>query len=168
MHSIPNLVGLVVICLALAGIAYVRSIRTARAGRAESIKPSLDAGFGKEDTTLPLDFHNWIYVHHSPTLHIAQEDRVVVESFTNVYVPPQGYVDYLRTGVLPEGTIAFRRLELANPIVASTLAGRSCRICFSPDRARTADVRIKDTMRFHDTDGWGYFQFDLSQANNPV
>jgi hypothetical protein len=171
MHSIPNHTGLVVICLVLAGIIYIRSIRTVRAGRvrrAESMRSALEAGLVKEDTTLPSDFYNWIYVHQSPTVLIAQPDRLVVESYPYIYVPPLGYADFLRTGVLPERTIVFRRLQLASPVVASTLAGRSCQICFSPDRAQTAHVRIKDTMRFHDTDGWGYFQFDLSRANNPV
>jgi Cytochrome P460 len=167
MHSILNQIGLVAICLAVAGIFYARSIRAARAA---SAKPPPGSVPINEDTTLPSDFAHWLYMHHSEALRVTEEDRPVVESFPNIYVPPAEYANYLHSGVLPEGTIAFRQFELANlpGTSASALAGRQCRICFSPDRAHTADVRIKDTKRFRDTDGWGYFQFDLSQVDNPI
>lgn len=167
MPATTDHVGLVVICIALVGIVYVWSVRSARSRR--SVKPRLATDrIKEEDTTLPKDFPSWVYLYYSPDLNFSESDRGVAESFPNVYVSPAGYAEFLRSGVLPEGTIAFRQFELEKPPNTSALAGRACRICFSPDRARTADVRIKDTTRFSDTNGWGYFQFDLSHAHNPL
>jgi hypothetical protein len=98
---------------------------------------------------------------------MASPDRRVAESFPNIYVAPYGYAEYLRSGVFPDGTIAFRQFDLDSLQSASDIAGRNCQICHAPDQEHTADVRIKDTARFGETDGWGYFPFDLSQANNP-
>ena len=154
---------IVTVCIALFNEFYVRFVR---ARRPRPLHPGTE--LAHHDTTFPADFHDWTYVRYSPGLNVAQEDLPIVESFPNVYVVPAGYANYLESGVFPEGTIAFRRLDLRNQPRASEIAGRKCRICFAPDRANTADVRIKNTARFPDTNGWGYFQFDLSQLDNPV
>jgi len=163
MHSVQSTIFLCV-CLVLVIIVCARFVS---ARRANSVEPSHSPVTDNADAVLPLDFHSWVYVHHSAAAHTAQQDRRVADSFPNIYVAPNGYVDYLRSGVFPDGTIAFRQLVLGSFPSASNIAGRKCRICYAPNREDTADVRIKDTARFGETDGWGYFQFDLSQANNP-
>jgi hypothetical protein len=164
MHDLSSFI-ILALCVVLFGVVYARFVR---ASRGKLPEPHVTPASTHHDTTLPQDFHDWTYLRYSPDLRVAQEDLPIVESFPNIYVVPAGYADYLDSGVFPEGTIAFRRLDIRNLPRASAVAGRKCRICFAPDRAYTADVRIKDTARFPDTGGWGYFQFDLSQLDNPA
>jgi hypothetical protein len=164
MHSLQKFAGFSALFVVLASIAYIWFMRR----RLPDAIEAPQSGHASQDTTLPIDFHEWVYIEYSVDLQVSPLDREVVESFPNIYVAPIKYADYLRSSVFPEGTIAFRRLELSSLPNASTIAGRECRICFSPDRAQTADVRIKDSARFQDSSGWGYFQFDLTRASDPI
>src|SRR3546814_10459218 len=62
---------------------------------------------------------------------------------------------------LPEGTILFKELQLVLPGdqpngSRSEPSGRG----YFPGKLNGADVTVKDSKRFADTDGWGYFNFN--------
>ena len=69
---------------------------------------------------------------------------------------------YRKTGVFPDGTIFFKELQLTlgpaeNPDGSRTEpSGRG----YFPGAFNGADVTVKDTKRFADTGGWGYFNFN--------
>lgn len=162
MHF-PQIAIFFCVCIVVVVLVLLRYVTR----RANPVKSSHSPATDNLDAVLPPDFHNWMYIHHSPTEHMAPEDSRVADSFPHIYVAPDGYPGYLRSGVFPDGTIAIRQLVLDSHPSASSIAGRQCKICYAPDREDTADVRIKDTARFAETDGWGYFRFDLSRASNP-
>jgi hypothetical protein len=91
--------------------------------------------------------------------------------YHNVYIEPCAYEAYKKTGVFPNGTIFYEELQLTqaaeNPDGSRTEpSGRG----YFPGKLNGADVTVKDTERFSDTGGWGYFNFhhDLPLAPTAV
>jgi hypothetical protein len=127
------------------------------------------------DLMLPKDFHEWVYVG-SPLTPIALNGGKACPEFPpkpsslpctgfpeyhNVYIEPGSYEIYQRTSQFPEGTIMFKELQLAlpaqNPDGSRTEpSGRG----FFPGPFNGADVTVKDTRRYADTNGWGYYNFN--------
>jgi hypothetical protein len=90
--------------------------------------------------------------------------------YHNVYIEPGSYAIYKKTGVFPDGTIFFKELQLTlgpaeNPDGSRTEpSGRG----YFPGAFNGADVTVKDTKRFADTGGWGYFNFHHSEPKAPT
>lgn len=110
---------------------------------------------------LPKNFHEWIFVGSPLTPNALNPPKANFPEYHNVYIEPCAYEAYQKTGVFPQGTIFFKELQLTLPPAEN------------PDGSRTepsgrgffggpfngADVTVKDSKRFADTNGWGYFNF---------
>ena len=127
------------------------------------------------DLMLPKDFHEWVYVG-SPLTPIALNGGKACPEFPpkpsslpctgfpefhNVYIEPGSYAIFQQTSQFPEGTIMFKELQLALPAQnpdGSRMepSGRG----FFPGPFNGADVTVKDTRRYADTNGWGYYNFN--------
>jgi Cytochrome P460 len=110
---------------------------------------------------LPKNFNEWVYVGSPLTPNALNDGKANFPEFHNVYIEPGSYEIYKKTGVFPEGTIFFKELQLTlpaeNPDGSRTEpSGRG----FFPGKLNGADVTVKDTKRFADSDGWGYFNFN--------
>jgi Cytochrome P460 len=113
------------------------------------------------DLILPKNFHEWVYVGSPLTPNALNGGTANFPEYHNVYIEPGSYEIYKKTGVFPEGTIFFKELQLAlpaeNPDGSRTEpSGRG----FFPGRLNGADVTVKDSKRFADSGGWGYFNFN--------
>src|SRR5437762_1011899 len=90
--------------------------------------------------------------------------------YHNVYIEPGSYAIYKKTGVFPDGTIFVKELQLTlgpaeNPDGSRTEpSGRG----YFPGAFNGADVTVKDTKRFADTGGWGYFNFNHHEPKAPT
>ena len=88
-------------------------------------------------------------------------DHAGFPEYHNVYIEPGSYAIYQKTGIFPEGTIFFKELQLTlgpaeNPDGSRTEpSGRG----YFPGAFNGADVTVKDTKRFAESGGWGYFNF---------
>jgi hypothetical protein len=95
--------------------------------------------------------------------------RPIFWEFHNVYIEPGSYAIYKKTGEFPEGTILFRELQLTipgqNPDGSRTEAS-GCG--YSPGKLHGADVTVKDSKRYADTGGWGYFNFNHHEPKAPT
>jgi hypothetical protein len=72
-------------------------------------------------------------------------------------------------GEFPEGTIFFKELQLTlpakNPDGSRTEpSGRG----YFPGKFNGADVTVKDTKRYADTGGWGYYKFNHHEPKAPT
>jgi hypothetical protein len=110
---------------------------------------------------LPKNFNEWVYVGSPLTPNALNGGKANFPEFHNVYIEPGSYEIYKKTGVFPEGTIFFKELQLTlpaeNPDGSRTEpSGRG----FFPGKLNGADVTVKDTKRFADSGGWGYFNFN--------
>lgn len=116
------------------------------------------------ELVLPDGFERWIYLGSPLTPNALNDGAAPFPEFHNVYMEPGAYDEYQRTGEFPEGTIMFKELQLTTaaqrPDGSRTEpSGRG----YFPGKLNGADVTVKDSMRFADTGGWGYFNFNHSE-----
>jgi hypothetical protein len=112
------------------------------------------------DLMLPKNFNEWVYVGSPLTPNALNGGKANFPEFHNVYIEPGSYEIYKKTGEFPEGTIIFKELQLTlpaeNPDGSRTEpSGRG----FFPGKLNGADVTVKDTKRYAETNGWGYYNF---------
>lgn len=110
---------------------------------------------------LPKDFERWVYVGSPLTPNALNGGEAPFPEYHNVYIEPGAYDEYLKTGVFPEGTIMFKELQRVQDrqFPDGSRTERSGRGYF-PGALNGADVTVKDSKRFADTAGWGYFNFN--------
>ena len=113
------------------------------------------------DLLLPKNFNEWVYVGSPLTPNALNGGKANFPEFHNVYIEPGSYEIYKKTGKFPEGTIFFKELQLTlpaeNPDGSRTEpSGRG----FFPGKLNGADVTVKDTKRYADSGGWGYYNFN--------
>jgi cytochrome P460 len=99
----------------------------------------------------------------------AQRWQGRLPEYHNVYMEPGSYEIYKNTKVFPEGTIMFKELQLTlpgeNPDGSrKEPSGQS----YFPGAFNGADVTVKDSKRYADTGGWGFFNFNHSEPKAPT
>jgi hypothetical protein len=114
----------------------------------------------KGELMLPKDFHNWVYLGSPLTPNALNDGKAGFPEYHNVYVQPEAFRAYRKTGVWPEGTIMLKELQLTqagtNPDGSSVEpSGRG----YFPGALNGIDISVKDSKRFKDTNGWGFFNF---------
>jgi hypothetical protein len=112
------------------------------------------------DLILPKNFEKWVYLGSPLTPNALNGGKANFPEFHNVYMQPWAYEEYQRTNVFPEGTIMFKELQLTipgqNPDGSRTEpSGRG----YFPGKLNGADVTVKDSKRYADNGGWGYYNF---------
>jgi hypothetical protein len=134
------------------------------------------------DLVLPKNFHEWVYVG-SPLTPIALNGRKACPEpataadqpctgfpeYHNVYIESGSYEIFKQTNQFPEGTILFKELQLTLPKQNDDgsrvePSGRG----FFPGAFNGADVTVKDTKRYADTGGWGYYNFNHHEPKAPT
>jgi mono/diheme cytochrome c family protein len=102
----------------------------------------------------PLGWRKWIYVGTPLTPHDMNDGKAAFPEFHNVYIDPESFATFERTGEFPNGTQLVKELALVGSKKAVSGNGY-----FMGDFAGL-EVAIKDTVRFKDEPGgWAYFSF---------
>jgi Cytochrome P460 len=113
------------------------------------------------DLILPKNFHEWVYVGSPLTPNALNGGQAGFPEYHNVYIEPGSYEIFKQTNQFPEGTILFKELQLTLPGQNSDgsrtePSGRG----YFPGPLNGADVTVKDSKRYADTGGWGYYNFN--------
>jgi len=121
------------------------------------------------DLLLPKNFHDWVYVGSPLTPNALNGGRAGFPEYHNVYIEPGSYAIFNQTNEFPEGTIMFKELQLTlpaqNPDGSRTEpSGRG----FFPGPLNGADVTVKDSKRYADTGGWGFYNFNHHEPKAPT
>jgi hypothetical protein len=121
------------------------------------------------DLILPENFHEWIYVGSPLTPNALNDGKANFPEYHNVYIEPCSYEQYNKTNVFPDGTIFFKELQLTlpaeNPDGSRTEpSGRG----YFPGPLNGADVTVKDSKRYADSGGWGYYNFNHHEPKAPT
>jgi Cytochrome P460 len=121
------------------------------------------------DLLLPKNFHEWVYVGSPLTPNALNGGMAGFPEYHNVYIEPGSYEIYKKTNAFPEGTIMFKELQLTlpgqNPDGSRTEpSGRG----YFPGALNGADVTVKDSKRFADSQGWGFFNFNHHEPKAPT
>ena len=109
---------------------------------------------------LPGDFHEWVFLGSPLTPNALNGGEAGFPEYHNVYVQPEAFKAYRNTGAWPEGTILLKELQLTRPGTnadgsALEASGRG----YFPGALNGIDISVKDSQRFQDTNGWGFFNF---------
>jgi hypothetical protein len=119
---------------------------------------------------LPKNYREWVYVGSPLTPNALNDGHAAFPEFHNVFIEPVSYAIYKKTGVFPEGTIFYKELELTLKPEENADGSRtepSGRGYF-PGAAAGAELAVKDTKRFAESGGWGYFDFKPTFATAAV
>jgi len=120
--------------------------------------PSFNA---TDELERPADFREWIYLttgldmFYGPAASAMRRDGGSV--FTNVYVTPDAYREFIRAGKWPEKTMFILEARRAETAASIDNVGKSQGALLAIESA------VKDTARFGGnagSNGWGYFTFD--------
>jgi hypothetical protein len=102
----------------------------------------------------------WIFVGSPLTLNALNDGHAIFSEYHNAYIEPCSHEKYLKTGVVPDGTIFYKELQLT--LTSQNLDGSRTEPSgggYFPGALNGADVTVKDSKRFAETGGWGYFDF---------
>ena len=121
------------------------------------------------DLMLPKNFEKWVYLGSPLTPNALNGGKANFPEFHNVYMQPWAYEEYQKTNVFPEGAIMFKELQLTIPgqFPDGTRTEPSGRGYF-PGKLNGADVTVKDSKRYADTGGWGYYNFHHYEPKAPT
>ena len=121
------------------------------------------------DLILPENFHEWVYVGSPLTPNALNDGKANFPEYHNVYIEPCSYAMYKKTNAFPDGTIFFKELQLTLPAEnadgsRTEPSGRG----YFPGPWNGADVTVKDSKRYADTGGWGYYNFNHHEPKAPT
>jgi hypothetical protein len=141
-----------------AGFAAFRMVELSAAPAPAMTVPSYDEG-GR--MRRPEGYRTWVFVGSSLGLRYEGEGTEGGPgSFHNVYIQPEAYAEFQRSGRFPEKTIlAMETYSAGTREPKSNLTGG-----FFEDELTGFSAAVKDKERF--PEGWGYvsFQRDASQT----
>jgi len=114
----------------------------------------------KNETTIPKNFRIWPFVGAPLTPHGLNDGKAGFPEFHHVYVEPSAFKAYKKTGKFPEGTTIVKELVLLQEghYKDGSRDEPSGRGFFAAGFAGI-DMMVKDSKRFSDTNGWGFFNF---------
>lgn len=119
------------------------------------------AVFNKQDELLlPEGFREWVFIGAPLTPHGLNNNQAAFPEYHHVYVNPDAFAVYKRTGVFPEGTVIAKELVLLqkgdHPDGSKNApSGRG----YFAGEFQGMDVMVKDSKRFKKTNGWGFYNF---------
>ena len=123
------------------------------------------------DLILPKNniWREWVFVGEPLTPNALNDGKASFPEYHNVYIEPGSYEIFKKTGEFPEGTIMFKELQLTlpeeNPDGSRTEpSGRG----YFPGAFNGGDATVKDTKRYADTGGWGYYKFNHHEPKAPT
>lgn len=157
-------------CLALAGLALASFLLAGMAAEpppaaSKQAAPRIAGAVFSSEKTLqrPVGYRNWRYVSsglgmsYGPAAQAAALTGHVM--FDNVFVQPEAYDAFRKSGVWPEGTMFV--LELRG---SETQRPPNNRGYFQTD-LHGIEVSVKDSRRFKER--WAYFDFGAAQSATP-
>ena len=111
-------------------------------------------------TSIPGGFRKWVFLGAPLTPNGLNGGEAGFPEFHHVYIEPGAFAAYEQTGEFPEGTTIVKELVLLKEAdyEDSSRDEPSGRGYFA-DRFAGIDMMVKDTERFAETSGWGFFNF---------
>lgn len=114
----------------------------------------------KGELLTPEGYREWVFVGAPLTPHGLNNGKAGFPEYHHVYVNPDAFAVYQRTGEFPEGTVIAKELVLLKKGdyqdgSANAASGRG----YFAGKFNGMDVMVKDSKRYRETQGWGFFNF---------
>ena len=137
---------------------------TVAAHSSESPKPTFNK---KGELLRPDGYRHWVYVGTPLTPNDLNPPAAPFPDFHNVYIHPEDFQHYERTGKFREGTVLVKELVSVGSTRATSGKG------YFMGEFTGLEVTIKDSARYPDEPGnWAYFsfghQYPLADAVSPL
>lgn len=116
----------------------------------------------KGELTLPASWESWVFLGAPLTPHGLNGGKANFPEYHNVYVHPANLSAFRKTGTWPEGTIMLKELQLIAKGSSTNLDGsvqESSGRGYFPGALNGIDISVKDSKRYAQTNGWGFFNF---------
>ena len=110
--------------------------------------------------TLPTGYRRWVSMGISLTPNGLNRGQAPFPEFHQVYVEERNLDGYLKTGSFPEGTVLVKELSrVLDPTFPDGSRTEPSGRGYFDGEYNGLDVMVKDSKRFSDTNGWGFFTF---------
>jgi hypothetical protein len=109
---------------------------------------------------LPTGYRRWIFVGAPLTPNGLNNGKAGFPEYHHVYVAEKNLDVYLKTGSFPEGTVIVKELtRVLNPTFPDGSRTEPSGRGYFNGEFNGMDVTVKDSKRFANTNGWGFFNF---------
>jgi len=125
---------------------------------------------------LPTGFRAWVFLGAPLTPDGLNNGKAGFPEYHNVYVEKKNVDAYFRTGSFPEGTVIVKELtRVLDPVFPDGSRKEPSGRGYFNGAYNGIDASVKDSKRFAETNGWGYFTFghhplpyDKTSAERPA
>jgi hypothetical protein len=125
---------------------------------------------------LPTGFRAWVFLGAPLTPDGLNNGKAGFPEYHNVYVEKKNVDAYFRTGTFPEGTVIVKELtRVLDPVFPDGSRKEPSGRGYFNGAYNGIDASVKDSKRFAETNGWGYFTFghhplpyDKTSAERPA
>ena len=133
---------------ALTGVAVPRAAAEDKA-RAAPVEFTADGKLKQ-----PVGYRKWVYIGTPVTPNDMNDGEASFPEFHEVYMDPESFVHYEKTGKFRDGTVLVKELSSVGSKEAPSGKG------YFQGEFTGLEVTIKDSKRFKDEPGfWAYFSF---------
>jgi hypothetical protein len=102
----------------------------------------------------PVGYRKWIYIGTPVTPNDLNSGEASFPEFHNVYIDPQSFAHFEKTGEYRDGTVLVKELTSVGTKKASSGNG------YFEGEFTGLEISVKDKQRFaNDPGNWGYFSF---------
>jgi len=109
---------------------------------------------------LPTGFRAWVFIGAPLTPNGLNNGKAGFPEYHHVYAEKKNVDAYIKTGTFPEGTVLVKELtRVLNPTFPDGSRKEPSGRGFFNGEYNGIDVSVKDSKRFANTNGWGYFTF---------
>ena len=109
---------------------------------------------------LPTGFRAWVFLGAPLTPDGLNNGKAGFPEYHNVYVEKNNVDAYFRTGTFPEGTVIVKELtRVLDPVFPDGSRKEPSGRGYFNGAFNGIDASVKDSKRFAQTNGWGYFTF---------
>lgn len=115
---------------------------------------------GKLKLPTPASFRRWVFVGAPLTPDALNNGKAGFPEYHHVYVEQKNVDVYLKTGSFPEGTVIVKELtRVLDPTFPDGSRMEPSGRGYFNGEYNGIDVTVKDSKRFPETNGWGFFTF---------
>jgi hypothetical protein len=109
---------------------------------------------------LPTDYREWVFVGAPLTPNGLNGGSANFPEYHHVYIQQKNVDAYLKNGVFPEGTVIIKELtRVLTPTFPDGSTTEPSGRGFFNGEFNGIDCTVKDSKKFAETNGWGFFTF---------
>ena len=145
-------IALSVLVLALAGI-------TSRAGKSNPSNSNAPSYTADGKLQFPANYREWVYLTSGVDMSYGPAMNMGHSTFDNVFVNPEAYQAFLKTGTWPDKTVLVLEVRAAGSKGSINKNGH-----FQMGGVLGREVHVKDEERFEGK--WAFFGFEKGDTGN--